>query len=371
MNKIFKYSAFIFLCVVMFASCKKDGEQFTITDGKISQQLSASTNTIVLSQSTDNDTVVSFKWQAANFGSHPAVTYTLQLTQPSDTTAWSNAKTFLAGSNVYTYNFNGKNLNTLLNGIGLTPGTASAVAIRIKADVNQYNGAASTIKAVYTNTIILTVTPYGLSLYIPGAYQGWSPPTAPLLNLLYQKPGIYEAYEYMPGTGPQYYKFTTQPDWNHINYGDGGSSTNGNVVSGTFSQDGAAGGLYSSDGGYIRITANMNDNTWTATKMTWAIIGDATLGGWSNDTEMSYDEANQVWTVTANMIHNGAFKFRANNAWQIDFGIDANGNLKYSDNPLLPYDASVQALTVPADGNYTITLDLHISGNYTYSLHKN
>ena len=28
-------------------------------------------------------------------------------------------------------------------------------------------------------------------------------------------------------------------------------------------------------------------------------------------------------------------------------------------------------LSVPSDGNYTITLDLHNSGNYTYILHKN
>jgi hypothetical protein len=272
---------------------------------------------------------------------------------------------------VYSFGFNGKDLNTLLNGMGLIPGTASAIAIRIKADVNQYNGAASTISAVYSNTIAVTVTPYGLSLYIPGAYQGWDPSSAPLLNLLYQTPGIYEAYEYMPGSSQQYFKFTTAPDWNHINYGDGGSNTNGNEVDGVFSQDGLAGGLYAADGGYTRVTANMNDNTWTATKMTWGIIGDATPGGWSNDTEMSYDDANKVWIVTADMIKNGSFKFRANNEWKIDFGIDGNGKLTYADNPIIPYNPNINNITVPEDGNYTITLDLHISGNYTYSLHKN
>jgi hypothetical protein len=371
MNKVFQYIAIVFLSMLVLASCKKDSEIYTISDGKFPQQLTASANNIVLSQSTDPDTVVSFKWQPANFGSNPVVTYTLQLTQPSDTATWANATTFVAGNNTFNYGFNGKDLNTLLNGIGLTPGSASAVAIRIKATVNTLNGPPSSISSVYSNLVIVMFTPYGLSLYIPGAYQGWNPAAAPLLNLLYQKTGIYEAYEYMPGSGAQYYKFTTAPDWNHINYGDGGSSTNSNVVSGKFSQDGAAGGLYSSNGGYIRVTANTNDNTWTATTMTWGIIGDATPGGWSNDTQMSYDITNQVWTVTANMLHSGSFKFRANNQWVIDFGIDSNGNLKYSDNPLLPYDASIGNLSVPNDGNYTITLDLHISGNYSYSLHKN
>ncbi|MEP6465184.1 MAG: SusE domain-containing protein [Parafilimonas sp.] len=371
MKKIFQYSTPVFLFVLMFASCKKEGIQYKITDGNFPQQLSASSSDVALAQSTDADTVITFAWSAATFGSKPVVSYTLQLTPTSDTADWSTAKTYLVGNATYSYGFNGKDLNTLLNGMGLTPGTAVPIAVRIKADVNQYNGSASTIQSVYSNTVVVNFTTYGLSLYIPGAYQNWDPSSAPLLNLLYQTPGIYEAYEYMPGSGLQYYKFTNAPDWNHINYGDGGSNTNDGVVSGVFSEDGAAGGLYSSDGGYIRVTANMNDNTWTATPMTWGIIGDATPNGWNGDTDMSYDSNSQTWTVTADMIHNGSFKFRANHAWSIDFGVDADGNLKYADNPLLPYDASVGNITVPEDGKYTITLDLHVSGNYTYSLHKN
>jgi hypothetical protein len=55
----------------------------------------------------------------------------------------------------------------------------------------------------------------------------------------------------------------------------------------------------------------------------------------------------------------------------IDFGIDADGNLVYADNPFLGYTAGLNNLTVPSNGNYTITLDLHNSGDYTYTLHKN
>ena len=370
MKKIFQYITFVFLFMLLLASCKKEGIQYKVTDGKFSQQLAASSTQVLFSQSTDADTVITFTWDAATFGSNPVVSYTLQLSQVADTVNWSTAKTFLVG-NATTYGFNGKDLNTLLNGMGFTPGTATPIAVRVKANVNQYNGSASTIQPVYSNTVIVNFTTYGLSLYIPGAYQGWDPSSAPLLNLLYKTPGIYEAYEYMPGSGLQYYKFTSAADWNHINYGDGGSNTSNGIVSGVFSQDGAAGGLYSADGGYIRVTANMNDKTWTAQPVTWGIIGDATPNGWSGDTDMSYDPTSQTWSVTANMIHNGSFKFRANHDWKIDFGVDGNGNLKYSDNPSLPYDASVQNITVPEDGNYTITLDLHVSGQYSYSLHKN
>jgi len=71
------------------------------------------------------------------------------------------------------------------------------------------------------------------------------------------------------------------------------------------------------------------------------------------------------------MVTAGSFKFRANNAWKIDFGIDATGKLGYVDNPLFPYNGKLSNLTVPSDGNYTITLDLHVPGQYSYKLKKN
>ena len=66
----------------------------------------------------------------------------------------------------------------------------------------------------------------------------------------------------------------------------------------------------------------------------------------------------------------GSFKFRANDALVIDFGIDNSGNLQYADNPLFTYNPNRNNLTVPADGTYLITLDLHVSQHYTYSAVK-
>ena len=43
------------------------------------------------------------------------------------------------------------------------------------------------------------------------------------------------------------------------------------------------------------------------------------------------------------------------------------GNLQYADNPLFTYNPKLNNLTVPANGTYLITLDLHISSKYTYS----
>ncbi|MDR0793493.1 MAG: SusE domain-containing protein [Chitinophagaceae bacterium] len=366
MKNIFYKISYLVFAIFLLASCKKEGVQYVSHNGNFpSAALNASDNNIVLSSNNDADTTVTFNWQAADFGSNSniAVSYTLQIDAISDTSSWKNAQSFNAG-NILNYSFIGKDLNNLLNTqLNLLPGSADSVAVRIKADVNQYNGSASTISSVYSNTYILVVTPYGLNLYVPGAYQNWDPSTAPVIAPVAGRAGLYEGYVNITGSGLQYFKYTNAPDWNHINYGDGGN--------GTFSTDGNAAGLSVPDGGYYELTANLNNMTWTATATTWSIIGDATPGGWNQDTQMTYDPNTQVWTVTANMITAGSFKFRANDAWVIDFGIDANGNLQYADNPFFGYNGNLNNLTVPADGNYTIMLDLHIAGKYTYTLQKN
>ena len=364
-----KYSRFACFAalVLLLAACKKEGQQYFIQPGSFpANGLTASSANVVLTAARENDTAVKFSWPAASFGDKLVVAYTLQLDVPSDTSgaaAWSKAKNFSAGNNVLSYGFVAKSLNDLLTTMALPAGTASKVVVRVKSDVPQYNGSASTVPSAYSNTVTIQVTPYSVSLYIPGAYQNWDPSTAPLLNPVAGKPGLYEAYENITGTGIQYFKYTNAPDWNHTNYGDGGNSK--------LSTDGNAAGLSVPDGGYYELTANMNTNTWTATKTTWGIIGDATPGGWDKDTQLSYDAIKQVWTLKANMKASGSFKFRANNAWVIDFGVDSNGNLAYADNPFFGYNSSIGNLSVPADGNYTITLDLHISGKYVFSLVKN
>lgn len=364
MRSIVNYLFITAFTLLLFA-CQKDGDVYSLKAGSFGNTaLTASASSVVLTAAAENDTAIKYKWSPADFGEQPVVSYVLQLGRIADTANnWAAAKSFTIDVNTLQYGFITKDLNNLLNGMGLAPGVATPIAVRVRANVNQYNGAASTVSPVYTNTVTQQVTSYGLDLYVPGDYQGWNPGAASKLAPVPGRAGLYEGYVYMPGTGVQYFKYTNAPDWNHTNYGDGGN--------GTFNTDGAAGGLSVPDGGYYYLTANLNTNTWTATKTTWGILGDASPGGWNTDTQLSYDDATKVWKVTANMIKNGSFKFRANNAWALDFGIDGAGKLQYADNPFLGYTAGLNNLSVPEDGSYTITLDLHVAGKYTYMLQKN
>jgi hypothetical protein len=223
---------------------------------------------------------------------------------------------------------------------------------------------------VYSNTITLAVTPYMViinypSLWVPGDYQGWSPATAPKISAK-TTAGIYEGYVNFPASSPSFkFKFTSHPDWNNTNYGWASSTTTGSDVTGTFSTSG--GDLFVPGAGYYLLKANTNNNTWSATKTTWSIIGNAPVASnnWANDVPMIYDAANQVWNVTTNFVA-GGFKFRANNAWALDYG---DGTTQTQ--PDLILDLAGSNLQIPSAGNYTITLDLHTPGNYTYKIKKN
>jgi hypothetical protein len=372
MNKIFRY-IFCLLAIIFFlSSCKKDAEQYIIaSSGSFNANaLTASVSSVVLSADNQNDTVVTFAWSAANFGKQPAITYTLQIDVPTDTATWAKAQTFLISGDSLQLDINGLNMNSLMNQFGLKTGISDVIAIRVRADVDQNSGAPSSIASVFSNVILLNVTPYAENLFITGTFQypNWNTSAAIPLNPLPGYPGLYEAYVYFSSPGTQYFKYTTAQDFNHTNYGDGGN--------GLMTTNGNAGAMSIPDSGYYELWANLAKNTWTATKTTWAVIGDATPYGWpqtngpATDVPMAYDTTKQVWSVTLPLTQTGSFKFRANDQWIIDFGVDAEGNLQYADNPLLPYIDNGNP-TVSADGIYTVTLDLHISGQHTYTAVKN
>lgn len=354
--------------MITAASCKKEGEMLSANENaSFSTALRASTDSVVLVPGNDSDTVLTFTWPAVDYGTGIAVTYTLELDQAADTAGgggWARAQQYIAGAGVLKYAFAGKDLNNTMQSLGFFGSTA--LVFRVLANVTQYNGSKSTIPTSYSSVVAVGITPYTTNLFVPGAYQGWNPAGAPTLNPVAGHPGVFEGYVNIAGTGNQGFKYTNAPDWNHINYGD----ATGEVGSGTLTTDGNAGGLSVANGAYYELSANLNNLSWTAIATTWSIIGDATPGGWGSDTQLSYDATKQVWTTTVAMKQAGSFKFRANDAWVIDFGIDNSGNLQYADNPLFPYNPNLNNLTVPADGTYVITLDLHVSQHYTYSAVK-
>jgi len=345
----------------MTVACHKEAVLTTLAPVSFSAPLTVSPNVAILTAATDSIVVATFKWPAVVYPYKAHVTYTLQADLPADTigaTPWTNAASVTVGKDILTKAFKGSDLNALALTVGITANDTGKMVFRVQAYQD---------RNVYSNVVTVTVKPWkpavayshGWSvLWVPGDYQGWSPSTAPTVAA--EQPNIYEGYIYEPAGGTYQFKFTNAQDWNHTNYGDNGN--------GTLTTNGAAAGMTLPGPGYYELVCNPVALTWNYTLTTWSIIGDATPGGWTTDTEMAYNPTTQVWTVTAAMLSTGSFKFRANNAWNIDFGIDSNGRLAYADNPAYPYNGSLSNLTVPSSRTYTITLNLQNPNNYTYTV---
>ena len=298
---------------------------------------------------------------ATSFTVTPAVGAAPTITSFTPNSGLVGATVTITGTNLTgaTVSFNGTAATT-------TAVSATSITCTVPTGATTGNIAVTTTGGTATSTSAFTVTTAGAVgfLYVPGGYQGWAPATAPHINEVASQPKKFEGFYNITGTD-LFFKFTTGPDWNHINYGTSGAQL--------FDTAGAAAGMSVPSVGYYYITGDFNPsvNGWTATKTTWSILGDATPGGWTTDTPLTYDPTSQTWKVTVNLIKAGSFKFRANDLWIIDFGVNASGGLAFADNPFLGFDATVQNITVPADGNYTLTLDLHTSGSYSYSAVKN
>jgi len=194
-------------------------------------------------------------------------------------------------------------------------------------------------------------------LWLPGSYQGWSPATAPTIYAISDV--AYEGYVYInAGAG---FKFTSAPDWDHINYGDSGTPN-------LLTTDGTQPGLSLPSAGYYKFYVNTSTLAYTIDLInTWGLIGTATSGGWDTSTPMTYDQTNDVWKITTDLAQ-GALKFRANNGWGINYGVaDINalvGNLIFD----------APSINITESGNYTITLDFSRAEapyKYRYSVTKN
>lgn len=192
-------------------------------------------------------------------------------------------------------------------------------------------------------------------MYVPGGYQknagysagDWDPASAPKLASV-NSDNNFEGYIYFSKDNDEY-KFTEGPNWDK-NWGDTGA--NGTLEAGGDNLKAPKAGLY-------KINVNLGDKLVTSVKTDWGIIGDATPGGWDSDTNMDFDPVSKEWKIIVEL-KKGAFKFRANDKWDINLGDKgADGILEYGgDN-----------IAVAAAGKYEIKVKLG-TPDYTYTVSK-
>lgn len=157
-------------------------------------------------------------------------------------------------------------------------------------------------------TYLIETLDFGTEMYLAGSCNGWSQ----IDVLKGTGDGHYTGYMYLDQGG---FKFCTQQNWDGPNYGEG------------FSTDGGAGNITMSEApGYYKVDLDLVGMNYTLTAITTiGVIGDATVGGWDSDQDMTYDQANRCWTIDNIELTGGkTIKFRANDGWDINWGGDAS-----------------------------------------------
>ena len=294
----------------------------------------------------DSAQVLNISWAKPNYGVSAVVNYFIQVDSLGKNFAKYYTLANLTSATSFSLSYN--NLSgKLMNGLSLMPNSLSTVELRIGAAIYGKD-------TVYSKSVKIALTTLAINqLWLPGSYEGYNPAAAPTIPAV--TPTTYEGYAFFSAAGN--FKFTSAPDYSHINYGDGGN--------GTLTTNGNAGGIGYSPAGVYLLDADITNLTYSATYInTFGIIGTATPQGWNASTPMAYDQSTGLWSIKIALVP-GALKFRANDGWTINYGpADSNaltGTLQFN-NP--------GAININTAGTYTVTIDMTQSKQkaYTYTI---
>lgn len=379
MKKIFKLSSIAFLLVATLA-CENDDQTIVQATGGPELLTPTDGNIYALSIENENAEATTLVWNHASYDEQTMANYSVEIATAGtefatiidgltgdEITAEAPATTTTNRFAVWTVDL----LNTIAINTGIEPFTEGELEIRIKSSLG-----ANTELVEYSNIVKIKVTPYVAIepetpvLFLVGNPQGyyglseWTPTTA--MEMRYIGDGttkVFEAYvKVAAGNG---FKFiSAQADWGALegNYGTIGGTQNGNLEN-----SGGSGDIKvaETDGdGLYYIQVDIDNLTYKAVKMNWGIIGDATAGGWNDETPMTYDFATNKYSLDTTL-STGGMKFRAKNASQYIYSDDWKFNVGVSD-PTVTYNPASGNFPI-AGGSYTLGLIINFDGTAVVS----
>lgn len=375
MNRHLNKIIFLSLALMIgMGACKKAGPFVTATSG-VHPGLTASATMLNYTQADSASNAVTFTYTPTSFGYQAAVNYNLQVSYNDSN--FSKISTYaLSGG---TKSFTVAKFNVLALGSKYAAGVTDTVLVRVQAIVSGTGMTpGSDTLAQYSDVVKIVVTPYVAKrvitypfLYVPGAYQGWSPSSAVIAKLY--SPGSNSSYEgYVNITdatnGNNDFKITPAPVWDN-SYGE--------VTASTIAYNGG-GNFEVPSVGYFLLNVNTQALTWSATLQNWSIIGDA-ANGWNpgDDIAFDFDATDQILVKTV-QLKVGGIKFRMNDAWSVTYGIqkdpsDATGKTDLPISPIgeVPISTSNNDnIPITEPGTYKITLDLRVPSEPVCTLIK-
>lgn len=342
----YKYFTIILLTILSIASCTEIVNDPVIQIGDAPKFITPSAgSTFILKEDQAKSELATFIWSEANYGYSAAVSYRLEMDQVGANFA---NKVTLGISNHNLLSVTQEKVNNILLASGIEQAVPVNIEVRVVASISD------DVPSLVSAPVRLTVTPFIVEviypqLQVPGAHQGWDPSNNSTVIYSIKSDGNFEGYMYFASANTEF-KYTNGPSWDE-NYGDTGAT--GKLVRNGDNIKAGAAGTY-------RLRVNLNTLTHNFGPANWGVIGSATAGGWDSDQDLSYDAAKGILTAKLDL-KVGEIKFRANDAWDLNFGDDgANGSLEYNG----------ANIAVASAGNYTIEVNLS-KAKYTYKVIKN
>lgn len=305
-------------------------------------------SSLVLDQSEAEQMLI-FEVSRADFGTNGEVTYTIEMDKAGNN---FSSPVSVGSSTTTSVEVKIGELNRRVLAKGVEGGTAGQIEFRVRSIINR------SLRDIVGAPITINVTPFSEAvdlpvLRVPGDYQGWNPGNDNTIISSLNSDDVYEGFVHiLSGSGE--FKFITGPEWGE--FPDFGMGAAGVLVEGSSDNIKIPGEF-----GTYRVMANLNDMTYELTRVgKWGIIGSATAGGWDTETPMSFDAAQNILKITADLSE-GEMKFRTQ-SWDNNFGLSDDEGVLAHDGPNIP---------IGEDGNYTITLDFKTPGSVLYTIEKN
>lgn len=317
-----------FLLIVL-GSCDK--REFVTLEPDHYVNLTVSPNSVVLTDATADDDVLTVNWEEPYFGFDAAPTYDLMIDLAINN--FSSPQLVNMGTEIGKV-FKGSELNGIMLALGATPDQAIDVSFRVRTKLGT--------KEFYSEVVTANITPYSSYLDLstewgvvgsatPG---GWGSPDIPDLPFYRtSNPDIIVAYVYLRNGE---IKFRKNNDWT-VNVGDNG-------LDGTLEPNGA--NIPVTEGDY-KITFDIVNMTYTIEDFVWGIVGSATPNGWNGpDIKLEYNPYHDDFRAAVTLI-NGEIKFRKNNDWTLNYGDDGGDGTLDQNGANIPVTA----------GHYTVVFN--------------
>ncbi|GGB85686.1 hypothetical protein GCM10007424_27200 [Flavobacterium suaedae] len=354
-------------------SCSTDDNQIVIEKSTDPVLMSPDDGGVVtLTPSTADNAAVTFVWDHAAYSENTEINYSVEIAlaetdfaEPVELANTTNRFASVTGGNLKT---------KLMSETGLNV-AEDAEQVVIEARVIASLGDNSDLPMT-SNSITLTIVfasggegPTEPALYMVGAPQAyyeldaWSPANA--IPMRYIGDGTTQVFEaYVKVGAADGFKFVNaQADWGDIdgNYGTISGAQDGNLENSPGSGDIK---IAETDGdGFYYVWVDIDNLTYEAVKMDWGIIGAATPSGWDAETPMTYNFAENKYSITVTLITE-EMKFRSKNTgdaiyndqWAFQVGADDT----------VVYNTGAGNIAVTA-GETTIDLEIGFDGTATVS----